>query len=29
MTKTKGIFMGSTNENTIKKAMKILWQIPN
>ena len=27
MAKTKGIFMGSTYENTIKKAMKILWKI--
>ena len=27
--KTKGIFIGSTYENTIKKAMKILWRIPN
>ena len=24
MAKTKGIFMGSSSENTIKKAMKIL-----
>ena len=29
MAKTKGIFMGSTYENTIKKAMEILWKIPN
>ena len=29
MAKTKGIFMGSTYENTIKKATKILWKIPN
>ena len=27
MAKTKGIFMGSTYENTIKKAMKTLWKI--
>ena len=27
MAKTKGIFMGSSYENTIKKAMKILWKI--
>ena len=25
----RGIFMGSTYENTIKKAMKILWKIRN
>ena len=29
MAKTKGIFIGSTYENTIKKAMKILWKIGN
>ena len=29
MAKTKGIFMGSTYENTIKKAMKILLKIHN
>ena len=29
MAKTKGIFMGSTYENTIKKAMKMLWKIHN
>ena len=27
MAKTKGIFMGSTYENTIKKAMEILWKL--
>ena len=29
MAKTKGILMGSTYENTIKKAMNILWIISN
>ena len=27
--KTKGIFMGSSYENTIKKAMKMFWKIHN
>ena len=29
MAETKGIFISSTYENTIKKAMKMLWKIHN